>query len=283
MPNQAPIPDILRQQIVGLHQDIAEKNQDAQEAQKKSDGYKSAAENYRDTDMKFWDRWFFGWLGNKEKVKAYKNLKSLTVEFNAKARDMREQAKELDARADRGIDGYLKESDPHYGSVSGCHEKAVETVREIGRFKSAVDNALDKISDAKNMEMLDLLSKNKGVSVLSYMENQEAGEAIKGVRRAMPAFQKALENYNITIKDFDSSAVRLAEVGDGFDMMIDMAFDGFDFMSLFTLNKLNNAESDMEDLRGKVKSIETGVRRNAEKSGSYLQAYRNSLRGSCLG
>jgi hypothetical protein len=283
MSSTAPIPDLLRQQIVSLQEDITTKSEAAEEAQKKSDGYKSDAVNYRETQMKFWDRWFFGWFGKKETVKAYKNLKSLTAEFNTKAEDLRAQAKAVDAEADNKIHGFLRQSDPHYTGVSTCHDKAVETKNVIGQFMSTVDNALDEIDDAQNTEMMDMFSKNKGISVISYMENQEAGDAIKDVRRALPAFQKALESYNVTVKEFDSSAVRLTDVGDGFDLMLDFAFEGFDFMSLFTLNKLSNAESDMEDLRSKVQSVQSNVSQHVEKSGNYLQSYRNNVRGTCLG
>jgi len=94
---------------------------------------------------------------------------------------------------------------------------------------------------ASSMEMFDMFSTNKGISMLSTMETSDAADSLKGAQRALrelkEAMPKRVKQDGIDVPD------------DWFDLAFDLIFDPiFDYFSWSNMGKLDNAASKCQDV-----------------------------------
>ena len=106
-------------------------------------------------------------------------------------------------------------------------------------------------------------------------------EAVNEVKRYADKFRELLEEYGEFLEDKQSFEMSYVEIGDWPDFIFGMAFDGFDFMSLFTLMNLNNAESELEQLQQKVSEVQKEINEHYKKAENNLTAYIQKVRESC--
>lgn len=231
--------------------------------------------------MNFRERYLGGWFGgDKQKVKDYKAAIELQEQFESAASDIAHEINVIDESLVRTLDEELRVYDISYQQLLVPLEAAQTLKTAIDRFLKEIDEALKEVDDADTMETFDLVSSNVGISVISYLENQEAAEEIDDVKEALPAFQKALKDYDDKINAIDLSDFSAA-INDGWDLAFDFAFDGFDFMSIFTLAALDEAETQLEDVRSKVEDVERMANKHIEQAQGNVSTYINKARLSC--
>lgn len=231
--------------------------------------------------MNFRERYLRGWFGgDTKKVAKYKSTVILKEEYETAAADIVSEIDLIDADIVKRIDTELRLNDISFQKLVVPLE-AVQTLKNaIDTILKEIDEALSEVDEAETMETFDLVSSNAGISLLSYLENAEAAEEIEDVEKAMPAFQKALRDYNSKIKAIDVSEFS-AEINDGWDLAFDLVFDGFDFMSIFTLSALDNAETQLKEVRSKVEEIESMADQHMAQAQGNVNAYITKARLTC--
>lgn len=273
----------LKQNVQDLETELNSKKREASRAESDSLQKKTEADNLW-SRMTFRERYLRGWFGgDTETVEKYKNLRVLTEDFNQQASRSQSQSQALDSRIVTTIDKFLREqNDGNYLALVGPRDAADQMMDKVEDFIGLVETALSEIDDAQSMETMDLATNNAGISMMSTLENDEAKSAIKKVESAADAFQKAVQDYSESLKGFQVAQSDL-RLGDTLDLMTDFAFDdGFDFMSIFTLNRLNEAEDYMEEVLDAVEKIEVSVNQNLEKADKAVGAYVQQIRLACV-
>jgi hypothetical protein len=276
------LPPALRDQIKTLDSDIATQQREENEAREQAATQEKEETRLYDT-MNFRERYLRGWFGGDSvKVERYRAARRLKDEFNARADGFATKRQELDGQAHTALDGYLREGDTTYQALLEPKERAERAKEAIDIYLEKVQDALNSIDSAQSMETMDMVSKNKGISLMSSMSNSSARSAVREVESATPAFQAAMQDYSEFLKDYKLPAFS-ADFGDMTDLVFDMMFDGgFDFMSIFALSALGRAEDQMEDVRDKVKEADRFVCDNHEKVEQAMAEYRGKVRQLCL-
>lgn len=135
-------------------------------------------------------------------------------------------------------------------------DMGMKALREISEASSSV-------SSAQTMEVLDLATKNKGISVMSSLSNSAASSEIDDVKRAVKAFEKALGDHRDLIGSLQHSfATEFIDLGMDFIALN----DAFDFGSVFSLFSLSSASSALDVLDSRVKTLMPDLNRAASNS-----------------
>lgn len=123
----------------------------------------------------------------------------------------------------------------------------VEKLENAGaKALNDLDKAISACNSASNMEFFDLLSKNKGISLLSSLETSEASNAIRQARLSVEAFAKLAPKRGL--------ASDLSVVDDTVDLVVDLAIDlPFDILSWFNMDALDTAENRCKQIRDSLK------------------------------
>ncbi|WP_415913310.1 hypothetical protein [Neptuniibacter sp. QD37_11] len=109
--------------------------------------------------------------------------------------------------------------------------------------RSALETAKSSLSSAQTMEVLDMATSNKGISMMSTMSNSSASSDVKSASELMSKFNKeAVEHARVAAHFTETFSTELI------DLTMDFAFGGImDFVgSVFALSALSSASSDVE-------------------------------------
>lgn len=270
----------LQKQVRELGKSSRLKSAEAARISEESAFARAEADHLRDT-MNFRERNLGGWFGgDRGKVAKVRELETKVAEFDLQASGLRQESEKCESDLKAIIDSHLRNCDESYRVLVQPYDRAAKMKDAIDVFLEKIDSALSEIGDAQGMETLDLLSSNKGISVLSYMENSEASDAIDEVRAAAETFQKAVAAYDDFLESYRSPRIE-AEIGDGIDLALDFALDGFDFMSIFTLSALGDAEDELGGIREKANEFKKVVSSHFMKAEKAVSAYIHNVRVAC--
>ncbi len=221
-----------------------------------------------------------GWFGGD--VSAVKQAKSLREQLDAGREILAAAEKECqttDLQINQSIREYLEQHDSEYRQINSLYGHFRSAREETRGFLSTIEEALSEIDDAQDMEMFDMFSNNKGIALMSYLENSEAQEAVQAVKNALPGFRQRLEAYAAFMQNLPPPTT--LDFGDGLDFTFDLLLDGFDFMSLFTLEKLERAESELRELRARVDDVKGKIEHDCSKAEQNLLQYISNVRKKC--
>ncbi|HAV11311.1 MAG TPA: hypothetical protein DCX32_02095 [Candidatus Moranbacteria bacterium] len=270
----------LQEQVRKLEKDIRLKSAEAARISEENEIIRAEDGRLRET-MNFRERNLGGWFGgDRNKVARVRELEMKSAELDSQASNLGQEAEKCENDLKVFIDAYLRNCDASYQSLVQPYDRAVEMKKAIAVFLEKIDIALSEIGDAQGMETIDLLSSNKGIAALSYMENSEASDAIDEVRAAVKIFQEAVIAYKDSSGGFQSSKIE-TEIGDGIDLVFDFALEGFDFMSIFTLSALGDAEDELSDVREKVNKFDEIFSDYFAKMEEAVTSYIRNVRVSC--
>lgn len=111
--------------------------------------------------------------------------------------------------------------------------------------------------------MLDMVSSNSGLKLLSTMNNSTAHSEVEEANAALKRFVKDIENFknkevcNIEHLNKDNLFTKL-----DFDITLDFLFD---FYSIFTLFALSDAKSELSEILNKVKLVVKQIQESVNK------------------
>ncbi|HDS1721464.1 hypothetical protein NPS53_08145 [Pseudomonas putida] len=118
---------------------------------------------------------------------------------------------------------------------------------------SFLESAADACRSASSMEFLDLVTKNKGIDMLSSWETDSAARSIRSANDAVRALAAALPKRSAS-SDIDQPS-------DLLDLMVDLTFEpAFDILSWFNMSKLNDAERDCRRVAEQVAPLKEQLR-----------------------
>lgn len=274
------LPETIKADIRSLEQAISTKQREHRHTLRQATKHERDAGQLWER-MNFRERYLWGWFGgDKKNVARHKELVDLTEQFTSAAADIQHEIGIIDRDADSRIDGELRARDTEYQTLLVPYEAAQELKEAVDEFLGKIATAKKEIDEAQGMEAFDLVTKNKGISIMSSIENGQAKAAVKEVKRAAPAFEEAVKTYNNRIKEIDLSNIS-SNFGDGVDLIFDFVFDGFDFMSLFTLSALDSSEKKLLKARGKVEEVDEMVTGQLDKAETAVKSYVRQARLSC--
>jgi hypothetical protein len=273
--------DILRSAVGDLEDTIHQKNDELstkRAASKRCDQAIVTAE----AGMSFRERYLPNWLGgNKDKVKEHANLITESQKLSYSISMLENSIARLRKQLGDTYTDYLTRHDATYQELLKPYDAALRFKDIVDNFLAKVDEAISEVEEAEDMETFDFVSDNKGISLASAFQNSDASDAIESVSDALPAFQKAVNEYNQFLKDWKIPALS-ARIDDSIDLAFDLVFDGFDFMSIATLSALEDAETELAEFREKIESVHKIVSSHMEKAGSSVTAYEKQFIGSLL-
>lgn len=245
-------------------------------------GSQESQKEYLYAQMGWREKYLWGYLwGDRQLYKDYKRTEALVDQFTQETKVIESKLDTFKTQSHEAIHLELKGTDQNYITILKPHEDSAEAFAATNRFLRVINNALSEIDDAETYEYLDLASDNIGISALSYMENEEAEDAIKDIKRAAPAFEQAIEKYDQSLKNQNLTEV-YADIGDFNDFIFDIAFDLFDFTSIMTLSALGDAESKVRHLKSQVNQIKQSIQKNLTRSENALFSYRERVKEQCL-
>ncbi len=209
------------------------------------------------SQMNIREKYFGGWFGgDKSIVQRSNGLEESILGYDLEINQTKAVVQTTDSKINEVIKSYLVQNDSTYQQLHAVFENVEEVSKAVDLYMRRINFALSEISDAQGMETFDLFTKSTAISVLSYMENSEAQEAVNVVKNGTKPFQDSLQKYNGFLKSTPIAGLGNVNIEDGIDLMFDFIFDGFDFMSLFTLSSLSNAESELWQLHSKVSEVQ---------------------------
>jgi len=169
------------------------------------------------------------------------------------------------------IDEKIKEIKNLHNEMSKLKSSGDKCIREIEEAIAAVDSA-------ETTEMLDMVSSNSGLKLLSTMNNSTAHSEVEEANAALKRFVKDIENFknkevcNIEHLNKDNLFTKL-----DFDITLDFLFD---FYSIFTLFALSDAKSELSSTLNKIKPVVKQIQESVNKVMSnitILENEKNSL------
>ncbi len=171
----------------------------------------------------------------------------------------RDQLKEgLVSRAvKQAIDGSqilerITQAQDRLDAASRLHESNKRLVDMGQKALREISEASSSVSSAQTMEVLDLVTDNKGISVMSSMSNSSASSEIDDAKRAVKAFANALGDHRDIVGSLHHSmATEFIDLGMDFAGLN----DGFDFGSVFSLFSLSSASSSLDKVESRVESL----------------------------
>lgn len=231
--------------------------------------------------MNFRERYLEAWFGgDKKKLLNYRTQRGMIPGLVSKLEALQNAVAELDDQVSSILDDYLRKHDSSYQALLLPYEQAQRMRASVDSFLTTIDRALRQIGSAQSMETMDLFSKSAGISVLSTMANSDASSMIDAVRREAGPFQTALDSYNGFLEGYQAPQVD-AEISDTIDLVFDIVLDGFDFLSIFTLSRLGDAESQLRAARDKVMNVNWIVGDHLNKATELVNRYMSSARSAC--
>lgn len=154
------------------------------------------------------------------------------------------------------IDEKIKEIKNLHNEMSKLKSSGEKCIREIEEAIAAVDSA-------ETTEMLDMVSSNSGLKLLSTMNNSTAHSEVDEANAALRNFVKEIEDFknkevcNIEHLNKDNLFTKL-----DFDITLDFLFD---FYSIFTLFALSDAKSELSEILNKVKFVVKQIQESVNK------------------
>lgn len=149
-------------------------------------------------------------------------------------------------------------------------EDAARHVHELSiHAMNALNAAIASLNTAQTYETLDAVSNNKGIALVSSMQNSTASTDVQNANVAIARLSEA------TRQAIDSN---LAVHDDTFDLILDMAVDSaFDFMSFYNVSRLRDAETRCRAAWDRVASIEPSLRATLETAIATARPARDDL------
>lgn len=146
-------------------------------------------------------------------------------------------------------------------TLQANYDHLKDTRKKWATAVSKVNHAISESKEASDWEVVDMASNNLGMNLLSYMETDEAAQAIKDAGAALSALNKNLREQ----ERFDKSQAGDIQFDNNLDLFVDVISD---FAGIFTswsnMKKLDNAVEKMQDLQKNLgnlgKEIDEGLR-----------------------
>lgn len=139
------------------------------------------------------------------------------------------------------------------------------------RARSALHKASEACSSASSMELMDTVSSNKGISVMSSVSTSNARSAVAEAQEALADLRNAV----------DAAARLKADVDvpdDMLDLVIDFAIDlPFDFLSLMNMSKLDSAGEKCDEAKDAVSAIIPRLKKDVDLAREALQREESAL------
>lgn len=177
----------------------------------------------------------------------------------------------------RGLDGMIADEEQNLRAKAvevyrGLGEASLETkgsAEDKSRYATLVDietqlddtadklrRAIKEADEASDMELMDMAANNKGISLLSYFETDEAKDAIRDAGESIKAL-------NGKLRDAQKQDVQLAKdlgFGNTLDLFVDMA-GGFmgAFTSYLNMQKLDDAIEKMTGIQDTIGKMQAEV------------------------
>lgn len=161
-----------------------------------------------------------------------------------------------------------------FNTVKQVHRGNRDLVRLGEKALREIRQAASAVSSAQTMEMFDLASVNKGISVMSSVSNMSAGSEMDDARRAVKAFAQAAQRHQERVEALShDTTLEVLDLGlDLFDVT-----GWFDIGSVLSLMSLSSASSALSDAERKVKQMLEPLKRAEQNSAQEYRRDREAL------
>lgn len=139
------------------------------------------------------------------------------------------------------------------------HSRLSKLLEQVSLTQDEVDEAADACRSASSMEMMDAFSKNKGVSIMSHIETDEAAQELREACHAL----KKLKAQLAAAPELEGGIAGDIESDNDFDFIMDMInYTMGNFTSISNMGKLDNAADNMDDMLQQLGRVEEKLERD---------------------
>lgn len=157
-------------------------------------------------------------------------------------------------------------------------ERVLSRARQVQQWLELAQAADSQLSvahraceSASTTELLDLVSKNKAISALSYMDTSSASDAVKRAGRAVKELAEALPKR--------AEQAEIEQPDDLLDLVVDLAFDpGFDVLSWLNMGRLDDAAHQCRQAAEKLRPLLNRLHKLAGEAQARAEQERATLR-----
>jgi hypothetical protein len=152
-------------------------------------------------------------------------------------------------------------------SLNQVYQAGKKALREIQEAQSSV-------SSAQTMEVFDMATSNKGISLISTMSNSSASGDIDDAKRAVKAFNARLESHQQVVTDMQgTTAIEYMDLS--FDLFFGGALDlAGSVMSLFALS---SASDKLDDAERQVKRAIQQIEPSYQNANQQLKQHEEEM------
>jgi hypothetical protein len=129
---------------------------------------------------------------------------------------------------------------------------------------SHIQSAISSVASAESMETMDMVSNNKGISIMSTSINQTAASSVRNANNYVKKFNNELRNSQLTLKQINHDT-NIETV----DLIWDMFFDNgiLDSVgSAMSLNALSNTKRELQNLYNEISKIVNCLNKDCQKA-----------------
>lgn len=125
----------------------------------------------------------------------------------------------------------------------------------------SLDRAASACSSASSSELLDAMTSNKAISMMSTFDSSNAKSALERARQAVRRLKEALPTSANVVQG------EMSDVDDTLDLIIDFAFDlPLDITSFLQMGSLDRAQQQCKDIEAKITPISAKLREQHAKA-----------------
>lgn len=181
-----------------------------------------------------------------------RKIKKREAARDAEARNLRAAARDIFRQMGESA---LTEM-PNGKTFQADYASLNDTYKELAATKSVVHRAIEEADDASDWEMLDMASNNKGISMLSYFETDDAKDAIKAAAKSIDNIRHRLSETPLVSDD----AARSLGVDNDFGLVLDMLGGiGGTLMSYSNMRDLDNAAEKLRGVSDKISAAQQEI------------------------
>ncbi|MUJ20417.1 hypothetical protein [Aliivibrio fischeri] len=136
-----------------------------------------------------------------------------------------------------------------------------------------INDAINDVESASDMELLDFVTNNKAISIMSTASIGDASDSIKKVEKAIESFDKLVREEHFKLLEINE-ILRIERT----DIFLDLFMNTFDILSVFSFSALSDAETQLKSLKTAIADF---VRLNVEERDKISLSFNQALSSLC--
>ena len=170
----------------------------------------------------------------------------------------------------------LVQFDDMYIEITDAKKKADWTLKYVTNYLKLLEGTLSSLSFSEGLEVGDLFSKNKSISMASSMSNLSSQSMLNNVAKETKQLKLELKNFDLF---FEKSDVPVVGLYDSLDLCADLlGVLSFDITSIFTLDNLSKNKAKIRKLKNAATKFKLHMEDECNSFNILVTKFHNSIK-----